>query len=96
MVLLNRAGSHRALHPTLKNFIEKSIEFFYQLIQTGENFSIKKLIAGSISEIDEVIAAKKSKIKNRVATMVPPGIAPKAIGRVSKIRPGPAVDGSRL
>jgi len=39
-------------------------------------------MAGSISEIDEVIAAKKSRIKNIAATMLPPGIAPNAIGRV--------------
>jgi len=61
-----------------------------------EYFSIRKLIAGSISEIDEVIAAKNSKIKNKVAIIFPPGIDPNAIGNVSKISPGPAVDGSRL
>ena len=61
-----------------------------------EYLSIKKLIAGSMREIDEVIAAKNNKIKNEVAIILPPGIDPKAKGNVSKISPGPAVDGSRL
>jgi hypothetical protein len=61
-----------------------------------EYLSIKKLIAGSISEIDEVIAAKNNKTKNNIAITLPPGIDPNAIGNVSKISPGPAVDGSRL
>ena len=49
-----------------------------------------------MSEIDEVIAAKNNKIKNNVAIILPPGIDPNAIGNVSKISPGPAVEGSRL
>tara|TARA_B100001113_G_C21027522_1_gene586442 strand:- start:60 stop:557 length:498 start_codon:yes stop_codon:yes gene_type:complete len=61
-----------------------------------EYLSIKKLMAGSINEIDEVIAAKKSNMKNNVAMTSPNGIAPKAIGSVLKISPGPAVEGSRL
>ena len=61
-----------------------------------EYFSIKKLIAGSIREIEDVIAAKKSKTKNRVATNSPYGMTPNAKGNVWKINPGPADDGSRL
>jgi hypothetical protein len=61
-----------------------------------EYLSIKKLIAGSMSEIDDVIAAKNNRINNKVARILPPGIDPNAIGSVSKMSPGPAVDGSRL
>ena len=47
-------------------------------------------------DIDEVNAAKKSKIKKKVAMILPNGIAPNAIGKVWNIKPGPAVEGSRL
>ena len=61
-----------------------------------ENFSIIYVIAGSIKDIEDVIAAKNNKMKNKVAIIKPPGIAPNAIGRVWNINPGPAADGSRL
>ena len=81
--------------PIPTNHVKKPILILASVLLI-EYLSIKKLIAGSMSEIDEVIAAKNNKIKNEVATILPPGIDPKAIGNVSKISPGPAVDGSRL
>ena len=61
-----------------------------------ENFSTTKVIAGSIREIEDVMAAKNSKIKKEVAMTPPKSIDPKAIGKVWNINPGPAVFGSRL
>ena len=62
----------------------------------NENFSTTKVIAGSISEIDEVIAAKNNNIKNNVEIITPKSIEPNAIGNVWNIKPGPAELGSRL
>ena len=61
-----------------------------------ENFSTTKVIAGSIREIEDVMAAKNNKTKKEVAMIPPKSIDPKAIGNVSNINPGPAVFGSRL
>ena len=48
----------------------------------NENFSTTKVIAGSINDIDDVMAAKNNKIKKDVAIIVPKSIAPNAIGNV--------------
>ncbi len=50
--------------------------------------------AGSIRLIPEVKAAKASSRKNNAPKIAPPGNCPKASGKVSNIRPGPAL-GSR-
>ena len=65
-------------------------------VRLYEKFSTSNVIAGSIKDIAEVMAAKNNKIKKSVPNTSPPGIAPKAIGSVWKINPGPADDGSRL
>ena len=64
-------------------------------ILDSENLSITNAIAGSINDIDDVIAAKNNNIKNAVAIILPKSIAPNAIGKVWKIRPGPAELGSK-
>ena len=51
-------------------------------IRETENFSTTKVIAGSIREIEDVIAAKNNKMKNEVAMNPPKSMAPKAIGNV--------------
>ena len=48
----------------------------------NENFSTTNVIAGSISDMDDVMAAKNNSIKNNVAIMVPKSIAPNAMGNV--------------
>ncbi|MNN85160.1 hypothetical protein D3C81_2024160 [compost metagenome] len=53
------------------------------------NFSPSQAMVGSISEMVEVSAASASMMKNRPPTSAPSGIWPKAIGRVTKISPGP-------
>ena len=63
-------------------------------ILDNENFSITNVIAGSINDIDDVIAAKNNNIKKAVAIILPKSMAPKAMGKVWKIRPGPAELGS--
>ena len=57
-------------------------------------FSSKSSTVGSNSEMEEVSAAKVSKMKKSTPSKVPPVMLPKAIGRVMKIRPGPD-EGSR-
>ena len=57
-------------------------------------FSSSSATTGSSSDIDEVNAAKLSRMKNSAPSTVPPVMLPKAIGSVTKIRPGPAL-GSR-
>ena len=44
---------------------------------------------GSSNEIDEVIAAKVISKKNNAPMIVPAPMLPKAIGKLTKIRPGP-------
>ncbi len=51
---------------------------------------------GSESEMAEVSAAITSITKNNPPTTCPSGIWPKAIGRVTKISPGPAPGSSAL
>ena len=52
-------------------------------------FSINQITMGSISEMDDVHAAKINKIKNNVPNSCPPGIAPNATVIVSNSSPGP-------
>ena len=58
-------------------------------------FSSTNATTGSSSDMDEVSAAKLSRTKNSAPSTVPPVMLPKAIGSVTKIRPGPEL-GSRL
>jgi hypothetical protein len=44
----------------------------------------------SSNEIEDVKAAKKRRIKNKAPIKPPPGICPKAMGKVMKIKPGPS------
>jgi len=53
-------------------------------------FSTSQAAAGSTREMAEVQAAKTSRMKKRVPNSSPPGIWPKAMGRVMKTSPGPA------
>ena len=48
----------------------------------NENFSTTNVIAGSISDMDDVMAAKNNSMKNNVAIIVPKSIAPNAMGNV--------------
>ena len=54
------------------------------------NDSINHATPGSIKEIDELKAAILNKTKKRVPKNTPKGIELKAIGRVTKTRPGPS------
>ena len=54
-------------------------------------FSVIHAIAGSTNEIEDVQAANATKTKNKVPIKPPPGIWPKAMGSVWKIKPGPAL-----
>ena len=58
-------------------------------------FSTNQATAGSIKEIDEVNAATANIAKNKIPISQPPVIEPNAIGKVSKISPGPEL-GCRL
>ena len=51
--------------------------------------SSKNSTLGSSSDIDDVTAAKVINKKNKVPIIVPPAMLPKAIGRLTKIKPGP-------
>ena len=53
-----------------KNHV-KNPKIFVAYIRVTENFSITNVIAGSIREIDEVIAAKNSNIKNAIDIKYP-------------------------
>ena len=64
------------------------------LIRRTSRFSTNQATAGSTSEMADDQAANTNKMKNKVPNTCPPGMAPKAIGSVWKIKPGPA-PGSR-
>ena len=51
--------------------------------------SSKNSIEGSINEIEDVNAAKVINKKNNVPKIAPAVILPKAIGKLTKIKPGP-------
>ena len=51
-------------------------------IRERENLSTTNVIAGSIKDIDDVIAAKNSKIKKEEEIIIPKSIDPNAIGKV--------------
>ncbi len=58
------------------------------------NRSTSHATAGSISPSADVHAANDSRMKNRVEKNAPPGICPRASGKVWNTRPGPSA-GSR-
>ena len=56
----------------------------------ARNDSINQATPGSMRDIDELKAAMLSNIKNKVPKNTPNGIELKAIGRVTKTKPGPS------
>ena len=53
------------------------------------NLSINMETTVSISEIEDVSAAKSTRTKKTVPIMLPPAMLSKTLGRVTNIRPGP-------
>ena len=56
--------------------------------------SISQATPGSIKDIEELSAAILNKTKNKVPKRIPNGMALKAMGKVTKTKPGPS-EGAR-
>ena len=85
MVIPNILNSDNSLNENTVKIPNAQVitpNIFVACIRERENLSTTNVIAGSIKDIDDVIAAKNSKIKKEEEISDPKSIDPNAIGKV--------------